>query len=124
MNGIFPAFGFMTQQRSDYHVLDDAGEALAEDLVSQFLSMPSYVRKGLNAENGLFVIVSSDDNNLGVVNILMDLINSESSLYAIRPNELVGWCLATWKMEGACKRCRLNIGKPSSTSATQMKFFS
>lgn len=101
MNGIFPAFGFMTQQRSDYHVLDDAGEALAEDLVSQFLSMPSNVRKGLNAQNGLFVIVSSDDNNLGVVNILMDLINSESSLYAIRPNELVG--LVPCNMEdGGC----------------------
>ena len=101
MNGIFPAFGFMTQQRSDYHVLDDAGEALAEDLVSQFLSMPSNVRKGLNGQNGLFAIVSSDDNNLGVVNILMDLINSESSLYAIRPNELVG--LVPCNMEdGGC----------------------
>ena len=90
LNGIYPAFGGMTGQRLDYHIIDDAHEALAEELVSQFLNMPSLSRKGTYKESGVFMIVTTDSGKLEMVNILMDLLNAESAAYVLRPHELEG----------------------------------
>lgn len=90
LNGIYPAFGGMTGQRLDYHIIDDPDEALAEELVSQFLNMPSQSRKGMYKDSGVFMLVTTDSGELGMVNILMDLLNAESAAYVLRPHELKG----------------------------------
>lgn len=90
LNGIYPAFGGMTGQRLDYLIIDDPDEALAEELVSQFLNMPSQSRKGKYKDSGVFMIVTTDSCELEMVNVLMDLLNAESSAYVLRPHELKG----------------------------------
>ena len=90
LNGIYPAFGGMTGQRLDYHIIDDPREALAEELVSQFLNMPSQTRKGMYKDSGLFMMVTTESGDLAMVNVLMDLLNSESAAYVLRPHELEG----------------------------------
>ena len=90
MNGLFPAFGGMTGQRTDYHTLDDASEALAEDLVTKLMQMPSHGRKGFYKESGVYLIVTTNNGNLGMVNVILDLLSQESVAYALRPHELSG----------------------------------
>jgi len=90
MNGVFPSFGAMTNQRSDYHFIDDAGEVLAEDLVGEFIEMPCQSRKGPYRDNGVFMLMSTSDANLELANVLIDFLGSETSAYIIRPHELSG----------------------------------
>ena len=90
MNGVFPSFGAMTSQRSDYHFIDDAGEVLAEDLVGEFIDMPCQSRKGPYRDNGVFMLMSTSDANLELTNVLIDFLGSETSAYIIRPHELSG----------------------------------
>ena len=90
MNGVFPSFGAMTSQRLDYHFIDDPGEVLAEDLVGEFIDMPSKSRKGSYRDNGVFMIVSTSDGNIELANVLMDFLGSQTSAYVVRPHELSG----------------------------------
>ena len=90
MNGIFPSYGAMTSKRSDYHFSDDPQEVLAEDLLSQFIEMPSKSRKGMYKESGVFLLMSTSNSDLGIINVLTDFLNNNTAAYVIRPHELRG----------------------------------
>jgi len=90
MNGIFPAYGAMTNKRPDYHFSDDPQEVLAEDLLGQFIEMPSKSRKGLYKDSGVFLLMSTTNADLGIVNVLIDFLNNATAAYVIRPHELRG----------------------------------
>ena len=90
MNGLFPSYGAMTGKRSDYHFSDDPLEVLAEDLLGQFIDMPSKSRKGMYKESGVFLLMSTTNSDLEIINVLADFLNNNTAAYVIRPHELRG----------------------------------